>query len=151
MRILQEFKDGRWPALVATDVASRGLHIEAVTHVVNFDLPQDPEDYVHRVGRTARAGAEGDAISFADEEYVFSLDAIEKLIGRKIPAEIADPSLYRKDIVSPRPSPGPHARRRPPARRPSPHRPPGHRTPPKSQAAPSVQYGRANRKRKRRA
>src|SRR6202162_4663945 len=66
LRILNEFKDGKWPVLIATDVASRGLHIDAVTHVINYDLPQDPEDYVHRVGRTARAGAEGDAISFAD-------------------------------------------------------------------------------------
>jgi ATP-dependent RNA helicase RhlB len=85
IRILRDFKEGHLPVLVATDVASRGLHIEGVTHVVNYDLPQDAEDYVHRVGRTARAGAEGDAISLADEDYVFSLDAIEKLIGRKIP------------------------------------------------------------------
>ncbi|HWC64636.1 MAG TPA: DEAD/DEAH box helicase [Thermoanaerobaculia bacterium] len=99
MKILQEFKEGRASALIATDVASRGLHIEGVTHVVNYDLPQDPEDYVHRIGRTARAGAEGDAISFADEEYVFSLDSIEKLIGRRIPAEVADPALYRHPEV----------------------------------------------------
>ena len=95
MKILEEFKEGKAKALIATDVASRGLHIDGVTHVINYDLPQDPEDYVHRVGRTARAGAEGDAISFADEEYVFSLDSIESLIGRKIPAEVADPGLYR--------------------------------------------------------
>ena len=85
LKILSDFKSGRLPLLVATDVASRGLHIEGVTHVVNVDLPQDPEDYVHRIGRTARAGAAGKAISLADENYVFSLAAIEKLIGMKIP------------------------------------------------------------------
>jgi len=85
MKILADFKNGTLPLLVATDVASRGLHIEGVTHVVNVDLPQDPEDYVHRIGRTARAGRTGKAISLADEDYVFSLDAIQKLIGMKIP------------------------------------------------------------------
>jgi ATP-dependent RNA helicase RhlB len=102
LKILQEFKDGKLPFLVATDVASRGLHIEGVSHVVNYDLPQDAEDYVHRIGRTARAGAEGDAVSFADEEYVFSLEMIEKLIGRPIPAQIADPAIFRKDLVASR-------------------------------------------------
>src|SRR5450759_5469892 len=93
LKILNDFKDGKLAVLVATDVASRGLHIERVSHVINYDLPQDAEDYVHRIGRTARAGAEGDAVSFADEEYVFSLDMIEKLIGRPIPAQIADPAI----------------------------------------------------------
>src|SRR5881296_2136170 len=77
LKILNDFKEGRLPILVATDVASRGLHIEAVTHVVNWDLPQDAEDYVHRIGRTARAGAGGKAIGLVDE-------AIEKFIGQKI-------------------------------------------------------------------
>src|SRR3989304_1109118 len=67
LRVLEAFKKGEVPILVATDVASRGLHIEGVTHVVNYDIPQDPEDYVHRVGRTARAGAEGEAIRLAGE------------------------------------------------------------------------------------
>src|SRR5262249_33425510 len=66
-------------------VASRGLHIPDVSHVFNYDLPQDAEDYVHRIGRTARAGAFGDAISFACEEYSFSLPDIEKYIGHAIP------------------------------------------------------------------
>jgi ATP-dependent RNA helicase RhlB len=70
---------------VATDVASRGLHIDGVTHVINFDLPQDPEDYVHRIGRTARAGAGGRAISLACEEYVHSLQDIEEYIRQKLP------------------------------------------------------------------
>ncbi|MCZ7626424.1 MAG: DEAD/DEAH box helicase [Candidatus Methylomirabilis sp.] len=68
LQIIAKFKAGTLPILVATDVASRGLHVEAVSHVINYDLPQDPEDYVHRIGRTARAGAAGKAISLADEE-----------------------------------------------------------------------------------
>lgn len=87
LRFLQDFHDGKLAVLIATDVASRGLHIPAVSHVFNFDLPQDSADYVHRIGRTARAGAEGDAISFACEEYAVALPDIEKYIGRKIPFE----------------------------------------------------------------
>ncbi len=83
--LLQHFQDGEFPFLVATDVAARGLHIPAVTHVFNFDLPQDVEDYVHRTGRTARAGASGVAISFACEEFVFSLPDIETYIKHKLP------------------------------------------------------------------
>jgi ATP-dependent RNA helicase RhlB len=101
IRILQDFKNGTLPLLVATDVASRGLHIEGVTHVVNVDLPQDPEDYVHRIGRTARAGRTGKAISLADEDYVFSLDPIQKLIGMKIPVEFADDKLFAPPGVTP--------------------------------------------------
>jgi ATP-dependent RNA helicase RhlB len=86
MRILKEFKEGRLTFLVATDVASRGLHIEEVTHVINYDLPQDAEDYVHRIGRTARAGATGKAVSFADEDLVYYLSDIEEYIGQKIPS-----------------------------------------------------------------
>jgi len=84
-RLLQEFKSGQIALLVATDVAARGLHIPDVSHVINYDLPQDAEDYVHRVGRTARAGADGDAISFACETHAFSLGEIEQYIGHKIP------------------------------------------------------------------
>src|SRR5262245_47815261 len=76
LKILADFKEGRLPVLVATDVASRGLHIEGVTHVINYDLPFDAEDYVHRIGRTARAGASGKAISLACEEYVDGLEGI---------------------------------------------------------------------------
>ena len=94
LKILQDFKSGALPLLVATDVASRGLHIDGVTHVINVDLPQDPEDYVHRIGRTARAGQAGKAISLADEDYVFSLDAIQRLIGMKIPVEHPDDALF---------------------------------------------------------
>ncbi|MGE5174300.1 MAG: DEAD/DEAH box helicase [Betaproteobacteria bacterium] len=98
LRILADFKGGKLPILVATDVASRGIHVEAVTHVINYDLPQDAEDYVHRIGRTGRAGASGKALSLADEEYVFSLDDIEKYVGQKIPVEWADDSMYVKEI-----------------------------------------------------
>lgn len=85
LKVLEQFKDGTLPILVATDVASRGLHIEGVTHVINYDLPEDAEDYVHRIGRTARAGAGGKAISLACEDYVFSLPDIEEYIRQKIP------------------------------------------------------------------
>ncbi|MBM4269554.1 MAG: DEAD/DEAH box helicase [Deltaproteobacteria bacterium] len=102
LKILESFRDGTLPILVATDVASRGLHIDGVTHVINFDLPLDPEDYVHRVGRTARAGASGTAISLACERYVDSLEAIEGLIGFKIPFEFPDESLLRSFKPAPR-------------------------------------------------
>ena len=85
LKVLERFKDGTLPILVATDVASRGLHIEGVTHVINYDLPEDAKDYVHRIGRTARAGAGGKAISLACEDYVFSLPDIEEYIRQKIP------------------------------------------------------------------
>jgi ATP-dependent RNA helicase RhlB len=84
MRLLGEFQSGDLPVLVATDVAARGLHIPDVSHVINYDLPEDSEDYVHRIGRTARAGASGDAISFACETYSFSLPDIESYIGHRI-------------------------------------------------------------------
>ena len=90
MRILADFKEGRLNFLVATDVASRGIHVDNVSHVINYDLPQDPEDYVHRIGRTARAGAGGKAISFADEDLVFHLPEIEEFIGRTIPSAMPE-------------------------------------------------------------
>jgi len=79
--------------LVATDVAARGLHIPAVSHVFNYDLPNDAEDYVHRIGRTARLGAEGDAISFACDLYAMGLPDIEAYIEQKIPVERIEPEL----------------------------------------------------------
>ena len=99
MRILDDFKEGKLPILIATDVASRGLHIEGVSHVINYDLPQDCEDYVHRIGRTARAGAEGKAISLADEDGAFFLEAIEEFIKNRIPTEWADDELFVTDYV----------------------------------------------------
>ena len=88
LRIVEDFKAGKLNFLVATDVASRGLHVDNVTHVVNYDLPQDAEDYVHRIGRTARAGARGKSISFADEDLAYFLPDIEEYIGQKIPSTI---------------------------------------------------------------
>jgi ATP-dependent RNA helicase RhlB len=115
LSIMQAFKEGGLHILVATDVASRGLHIEGVTHVINYDLPQDPEDYVHRIGRTARAGAPGKAISLADEKYVMSLEAIEALIGHRIPVEWAEEALFLSERPRPMeaatPVPRPRKRR----------------------------------------
>jgi ATP-dependent RNA helicase RhlB len=84
IRTLENFKNGKIRALVATDVAGRGIHIEGMSHVVNFTLPQDPEDYVHRIGRTGRAGATGTSVSFADEEDSFYIPAIETFIGQPL-------------------------------------------------------------------
>ncbi len=98
-KLLQRFQDGQLDILVATDVAARGLHIPAVSHVFNYDLPQDAEDYVHRIGRTARLGAEGDAISFACDLYAMSLPDIETYIGQSIPVASMDADL----LIMPRP------------------------------------------------
>lgn len=92
-RLLARFQKGDIELLVATDVAARGLHIPAVSHVFNFDLPQDAEDYVHRIGRTARLGAEGDAISFACDRYAIGLPDIEAYIEQKIPTARVEPEL----------------------------------------------------------
>ena len=86
------------PILVATDVASRGLHIPDVTHVYNWDLPQDPEDYVHRIGRTARAGATGKAISLVDEASAFSLEGVERFIGQRIRVEWAEDAMFLPEV-----------------------------------------------------
>jgi len=97
--LLKHFQDGEYHFMVATDVAARGLHISEVSHVFNFDLPQDSEDYVHRIGRTARAGASGVAISFACEEYVFSLPDIEVYIKHKLPVA----ATSEEELVEPKP------------------------------------------------
>jgi ATP-dependent RNA helicase RhlB len=98
-KLLQRFKDSQLDILVATDVAARGLHIPAVSHVFNYDLPQDAEDYVHRIGRTARLGSEGDAISFACDLYAMSLPEIQDYIGQQIPVASVDPAM----LVMPKP------------------------------------------------
>ena len=87
--------------LVATDVAGRGIHVDGISHVINFDLPEDPEDYVHRIGRTARAGASGNAISFGCETYAVALPDIEKYISHKIPVSNYDPTILPK-LVKPK-------------------------------------------------
>ncbi|MFL2546315.1 MAG: DEAD/DEAH box helicase [Candidatus Rariloculaceae bacterium] len=102
LRMLQAFHSGELPVLIGTDVASRGLHIPDVSHVFNYDLPQDAEDYVHRIGRTARAGASGDAISFGCEDYAISLPDIEDYIGRKIPVEPIDSEKLLEIKIPPR-------------------------------------------------
>ena len=133
MRILDQFKEGTLTHLVATDVASRGIHVDNITHVVNYDLPQDREDYVHRIGRTARAGAKGRAISFADEEMVYQLDEIEAYLGMKIPSMMPiDEEFcfdYKRAHVKrkkpPAEKPAGASRRRPPRRGPRTGRKPG--------------------------
>jgi len=102
--LLKKFHDGEIPILIATDVAARGLHIPDVTHVINYDLPQDAADYVHRIGRTARLGAKGEAISFACENYAFHLPEIEEFIGYSIPVEQVDKN-YLVEIQKPLPMP----------------------------------------------
>jgi ATP-dependent RNA helicase RhlB len=109
LRFLRDFHEGKLAVLIATDVASRGLHIPDVSHVFNFDLPQDAADYVHRIGRTARAGAEGDAISFACEDTAVSLPDIEDYIGHKIPFASISPELLATAVQS-----APHVHRTPP-------------------------------------
>ncbi len=99
LRFLRDFHNGDLAVLIATDVASRGLHIPDVSHVFNFDLPQDAADYVHRIGRTARAGAEGDAISFACEEFAVSLPEIEDYLGHKIPSASIAPEILATSLV----------------------------------------------------
>jgi ATP-dependent RNA helicase RhlB len=110
LRLLRDFHSGELAILIGTDVASRGLHIPDVSHVFNYDMPQDPEDYVHRIGRTARAGAEGDAISLGCEDFVQSLPDIEAYIGRSLPraavsenelADITVPARERRRFGGP--------------------------------------------------
>ena len=98
---LENFRNGKIQVMVATDVAGRGIHIDGISHVVNFTLPYEPEDYVHRIGRTGRAGAEGISISFADEESSFYLMDIEEYIGEALPCvapaeELLQPIVRKK-------------------------------------------------------
>jgi len=104
LRMLMQFQSGELPVLIGTDVASRGLHIPDVEYVINYDLPQDAEDYVHRIGRTARAGASGNALSMACETYAMSLPDIEEYIGHKIPFANYNPEDL-PEIVKPKPRP----------------------------------------------
>ncbi|MBW8186592.1 ATP-dependent RNA helicase RhlB [Shewanella nanhaiensis] len=101
IRILEQFTEGKLDILVATDVAARGLHISDVSHVYNYDLPDDCEDYVHRIGRTGRAGKKGVSVSFACEEYALNLPAIEEYITHSIPVTNYDSESLLDDIPAP--------------------------------------------------
>ena len=104
-RTLDGLRRGHVKILVATDVAARGIDVPTITHVVNYDLPKFAEDYVHRIGRTARAGAEGKAISLADEDGAFYLEAIEEYCKLKIPTEWAEDDLFVHDYKRSKPRP----------------------------------------------
>ncbi len=93
LRTLANFKEGKTRVLAATDVAGRGLHVEGISHVINYDLPEDPEDYVHRIGRTGRAGATGISISFVGETDAFLVPEIEQLLGMRLTSEQPDAAL----------------------------------------------------------
>ena len=102
LRILDDFTKGNLDILVATDVAARGLHIPSVTHVFNYDPPDDCEDYVHRIGRTGRAGASGHSISLACEEYALNLPAIETYIDHSIPVSKYNSDALLTDLPAPK-------------------------------------------------
>jgi ATP-dependent RNA helicase RhlB len=100
-QLMEKFKKGQLKILVATDVASRGIHVEDITHVINYDLPQESENYVHRIGRTARAGKTGRALSLACERYVFHLESLEEWLGSKIPVAWPEDDWYVEDQSGP--------------------------------------------------
>jgi len=110
IKTLENFRKGKVRVLVATDVAARGLHVEGISHVINFTLPQDPEDYVHRIGRTGRAGASGISVSFACEDDSFYIPAIEEYLGNPLVCEQPDEALL---TVPPPPPVSPSARKEP--------------------------------------
>ena len=105
-RALSQFKSGSTPLLVATDIASRGIDVDDVSHVFNYDLPNEPESYVHRIGRTARAGKSGSAYAFCDESESGYLIGIERLIGKKIPVIDNHPYHFSKAVPKPNQRPG---------------------------------------------
>ena len=114
LRILEQFREGEIRVMVATDVAARGLHIEGVTHVVNYEFPYEPESYVHRIGRTGRAGALGTAISFACEDESFIIPEIEAYIGHALPCEQPAEELLKPTPRPTKPPPSRSDRDRPP-------------------------------------
>ncbi|MCL2238303.1 MAG: DEAD/DEAH box helicase [Treponema sp.] len=97
LKIIDDVKSGKIKMLIATDVAARGLDIESLAMVINYDVPTEAENYVHRIGRTARAGKTGKAITFSSEQDVYELPAIERYIGKKIPSDVAMPEHYEED------------------------------------------------------
>lgn len=102
LSLMRQYKDGKIKVLVATDVASRGIHVEDISHVINYDIPLDPQDYVHRIGRTARLGKKGKAIMLACEDLIYHLEKIENYLGKKIPVVWAEEDWYEKKITSSR-------------------------------------------------
>ncbi|MCF8128846.1 MAG: ATP-dependent RNA helicase RhlB, partial [Deltaproteobacteria bacterium] len=110
IKTLENFRKGKVRVLVATDVAARGLHVDGISHVINFTLPQDPEDYVHRIGRTGRAGASGISVSFACEDDSFYIPAIEEYLGNPLVCEQPDDALL---TVPPPPPMSPSSRKAP--------------------------------------
>jgi ATP-dependent RNA helicase RhlE len=134
-RALAAFRDGSAPVLVATDIAARGIDVDGVTHVIQFDLPEVPETYVHRIGRTARAGASGEAIALCSHEDRDKLRAIEKLIRQSIPAETRPGATAEEAAAQAREAPRPPRQQqqrkpqRPAQPRQAQHRPTGHVTP----------------------
>ena len=133
IKVLEDFQKGDLYILIATDVASRGLHVDDITHVINYDLPQDAEDYVHRIGRTARAGKKGTAITLCCEDFAQHLERVEVYLKKKIPVSWADEELYleekagnpparkRRRTSAPKSNNRPHNGKRPQRSRP-PHR-----------------------------
>ena len=97
IRVLEKFQEGDLDILIATDVASRGLHIDNITHVINYDLPQDAEDYVHRIGRTARAGNKGTAITLCCEDFAQHLERVESYLKNKIPVAWPEEELFLEE------------------------------------------------------
>jgi len=116
IKTLEDFRNGKIRVLVATDVAARGLHVEAISHVINFTLPRNPEDYVHRIGRTGRAGASGISVSFACEEDSFYIPPIEEYLGQTLHCVQPDPTLLKLPKASKKTS-RPGSRKERPQRR----------------------------------
>ncbi|MCT2529812.1 ATP-dependent RNA helicase RhlB [SAR92 clade bacterium H921] len=114
MKTLESFKSGATKVMVATDVAGRGIHVDGVSHVINYTLPEEPEDYVHRIGRTGRAGSTGTSISFACEDDAFLLEPIEKLLDMKLACTMPEEKLLQEVPAKPKRAP-----RRPKADKPS--------------------------------
>jgi ATP-dependent RNA helicase RhlB len=95
MKILEDFRSGKEKILIATDVAARGIHVDDISIVVNYDIPERAEDYVHRIGRTGRAGQKGKSIGFVCEYGAYSLEEIEKLTGQKIKCTMPEDEMFK--------------------------------------------------------
>ena len=142
-RALGDLRRGRVQVLVATDIASRGIDVEGITHVINYDVPHAPEDYVHRIGRTGRVDAVGDAFTLISPEEQKQLTAIERFLGRAVPRVILPDFDYKRRSADPRPAERRPAERKPSGRRPSSDRRPGSERP--SERRPDHAAGRSGR------